>query len=178
MVASIASNDDDPGFSAPAGWTLVSNESIVDRVRQAVYVKVAGVAEPGSYTWTLSEFRRVAGGITTYAGVDTTNPVDAIDASVNTNASLLITAPSITTTVPDTLLVHVGAINAAANVSAPAGMTERWEADSPNLTSTRDVTASSSDAPFAGAASTGSRAAVSSASGPSIGVLLALRPAS
>jgi hypothetical protein len=46
MVAQIVSNDDNPGITAPAGWTLVSDRSILDAVRQAVYVKVAGASEP------------------------------------------------------------------------------------------------------------------------------------
>src|SRR5687767_12343660 len=82
MLASIVSNDDEPNFTAPAGWTEVRNDSIVDVLRQAVYVKVAGSSEPPSYTWSLGDYRRIAGGITTYSGVDTGNPVHAHDGSI------------------------------------------------------------------------------------------------
>src|SRR4051812_22197830 len=40
MLASVAISDDDPAFTAPAGWTLVRQDSIKDMLRQAVYVKV------------------------------------------------------------------------------------------------------------------------------------------
>jgi hypothetical protein len=177
MVASIMSNDDDPGFAAPPGWTPVSDRSIRDALRQAVYVKVAGASEPATYTWTLSEFRRVAGGITTYSGVDTADPVDAVAASVNTASSTAVTAPSITTTAADARVVHLAAINAEATLAAPADMTEQWEARSPNLSSTRDVSGSASDRSLSVPSATGPRSATSNRPGVSIGVMLALRAA-
>ncbi len=176
MVAQIVSNDDSPGFTAPAGWTLVNDRSIVDALLQAVYVKVAGSSEPGSYTWTLSDFRRVAGGITTYSGVDTTNPVNASGVLVNNTASTNVAAPSITTTVADTRLVQLAAINAEGTLSPPAGMAERWEATSPNSSNTRDALASASDATQAAIGATSGRTATATRAGRSIGTLLALRP--
>ncbi|MND05924.1 hypothetical protein D3C83_269950 [compost metagenome] len=62
-------------------------------------------------------------------------------------------------------------------MTAPAGMTEGWEASSPNSGSTRDVLASSSYALYGAAGPTGNRIATASLPGASIGVLLALRPA-
>ncbi|MCA1844502.1 MAG: hypothetical protein LC792_15190 [Actinobacteria bacterium] len=147
MVAQIVSNDDNPGFTAPAGWNLVSDRSILDAVRQAVYVKVAGASEPSSYTWTLTDYRRVAGGITTYSGVDTTSPIDATATGVNATASTSVTAPSVNTTVPGDVLVHLAAVNSDGTLTAPGGMTERWEASSPNSANTRDAVASASDGP-------------------------------
>jgi hypothetical protein len=155
---------------------VAGSGSVLNAVRQTVYVKVAGPAEPASYRWTLSDYRRVAGGLTTYSGVDTANPVDAAATSVSDTATAAVTAPSVTTTVSGALLVHLAAINADADLSAPAGMIERWEADSPNLTSTRDLTTSQSDGPFSGPAPTGTRTATSTRSGRSVATLLALRP--
>ena len=177
MVASIASNDD-PGFSAPAGWTLVRDDSVAGLLRQAVYVKVAGPSEPTSYTWTLPEWRRVAGGITAYSGVDTTQPVDAHAAATDATSGTAVTGPSVTATVPDTLLVHLAAINAEGSLAPPPGMTEGWEARSPNITkTTSDALASSSDSPQSAVGDSGPRTATAANAGPRIGVLLALRPA-
>ena len=176
MVASIVSNDDDPQFAAPAGWTLVRDDSIPDALRQAVYLKVAGEAEPPSYSWTLSQYRRVAGGITTYAGVDTAQPLDAQAATVSADSSTAVTAPSVTTTVADTLLVQLAAINAEGALAPPAGMTERWEAASPNSSTNRDALASASDAAQPVAGATGSRTVTASQPGPRIAAVLALRP--
>jgi hypothetical protein len=179
MVAQLVSNDDDPGFTAPAGWTLVSDRSITNALRQAVYLKVAGSSESTLYTWKLSTstFRRIAGGITTYSGVDLTTPIEAAGTSVNSTASTTVTAPSITTTVPGALLVHLAAINAEGTLSPPAGMTERWEATSPSSADSRDALASASDTTQAAAGATGATAATASLPGPSIGTVVALRPA-
>jgi hypothetical protein len=177
MVASVVSNDDDPAFSAPSGWTLVRDDVAGNALRQAVYVKVAGEAEPSSYTWRLSSSRRVTGGITTYAGVDTAHPVDVHAASVVSGAGTAVTAPSVTTTVADTLLIHLAAIGAEGNLEAPPGMTERWQAASPNASNSRDALASLSDAPQPTAGPTDPRTVTATRSGPRIAVHLALRPA-
>jgi hypothetical protein len=175
MVASIVSNDDEPGFTAPAGWTVLRQHTIKDTLRQAVYVKVAGTAEPASYAWKVSSSRRLAGGITSFAGVDTAQPVDAVNGAVNPS-STAVPAPVITTTVPNTLLVHLAAVSAEATVAPPTGMTERWEATAAN-TSKKDVVASLSESVQTLSGATGPRVATASRAGKSIGVLLALRPA-
>ena len=77
LVAAIGANEDTV-ISAPAGWTTVHQDAS-GAVRQAVFVKVAGPAEPASYTWTLSSTRRVAGGITAFSGVDPAQPLDVVD---------------------------------------------------------------------------------------------------
>jgi hypothetical protein len=174
MVAAIATNDD-ATIGIPAGWTAV-RQDVTTAVRQSVFVRVAGPTEPTSYTWTLSGSRRVAGGITAYAGVDPVQPVDVVGASVNPSGTA-VTAPDLTTTLDGAMLVHLGTINAEGTLTAPAGWAEAWEAASPNSSSTRDVLVSSSQMiqPLAGP--TGSAAATATQPGPSIGVLLALRPA-
>ncbi len=176
MVAQVVSNDSSPGFSAPSGWSLVSDRSISGALRQAVYFKVAGPSETSSYRWSLTSSRRVAGGITSYSGVDTVNPVVASATGVNTAASTSVTAPSITT-IADTVLVHLAALNAEGTMSPPVGMTERWEAASPHSSTTRDALASASDAVQPAAGPTGPRTATATRSGRSIATLLALRSA-
>jgi hypothetical protein len=176
LVASVVSNDDDPAFGAPAGWALVRQDTVVDALRQAIYVKVATLNEPAAYTWTVSSARRLAGGITTYAGVNPVTPVDAHGAQTNTVSST-VTAPSITTTVPGALLVHFAALNAEGTLASPLGMTERWEAAAPRASSTRDATASSSDTTQTAQGPTGPRTATATQPGRSIGAHLALRPA-
>ena len=144
MVASIVAQDD-VQFSAPAGWAVLRNDAILDTLRQSVYVKVAGPSEPPSYTWTLPEWRRVAGGITTYSGVDPIQPVDTSAASSASTSGTAVTAPSVTTSVPEAMLVHLAAVKAEGTFTPPAGMTERWEAASSNGANANDALASSSD---------------------------------
>ena len=177
LVASIATNPDATIVPSNPGWTVLRNDVISGAVRQAVYVRVVGSGDPTAYQWTIPEgTRRVTGGMTAYAGVDTANPVNAVGATMNASGTA-ISAPSISTTVANTMLVQVVAVNAEGTLTAPAGMTEAWEAASPNTGSTRDVLASSSFAVQAATGATGTRVATASLPGQSIGVLLALRPA-
>ena len=177
MLASIVSNDDDPAFTAPPGWTLVGQDTVRNLLRQAIYVKVADAAEPAAYTWTTSTQRRLAGGITSYTGVDSASPVDTHAIVVSTVASTTITAPSITTQVDGDLLVFFAAVNAEGTIAPPGGMTERWEAAAPRAGSTRDATAAGADEPLPLAGATGPRTATASQAGRSIAALVALQPA-
>ena len=178
MVAHIVSNDDDPGFIAPAGWTLVSDRSIANAVRQAVYWRVATASDPTSYTWHLAvdTTRRLAGGLTAYAGVDTANPVDGHDATVQAAATTVVSAPALVASVPGTLLLHLAAVNAEGTITPPEGMSERWEASSPNPKNTRDALAALADMGLGSEGGTGVRIATASHPGPNIGLALLLRP--
>jgi len=119
MVASFGFRTNQPGLSTdvgitpPAGWTLVrrlDNPGPTDN-GLAVYQKVAGAAEPANYTWELSctatcatnGFQAAAGGITSFSNVNTTTPVD-VENGANTAIGAQ-TAPSVTTTVANAMLV-------------------------------------------------------------------------
>jgi len=177
LVASIGIVDDDPMYQAPSGWARIRAESINNRLRVETFVKVAGGSEPSAYTWTLPDWRRIAGGITAYRGVDGTSPVDAHAAAVHPSNGTAVTAPSVTTSVPGAMLVHVAVVNAEAAVSPPAGMTEAWEATGWRAGDSRDVTISSSHVRQPASGATGQQTAQSSVAGHRIGALLALRPA-
>jgi hypothetical protein len=178
MLASIVISDDDPAFTAPAGWTLVRQDTMKDMLRQAIYVKVAGSSEPGSYIWTVPSARRIAGGITTFDGIDGTHPVDAVNGSTNP-AVTAVSAPSVTTTVPNTILVELAAVASNGGLTAPGGMTEGWEAAAPGQSTRKNTLGAVASLSYAlqpAAGPTGNRTATASVAGRSIGVLLALRP--
>ncbi|HEY3237993.1 MAG TPA: metallophosphoesterase, partial [Acidimicrobiia bacterium] len=177
MVCSIVLNDDDPSVSAPPGWTLVRQDGVLNAVMQAVFVRVAGAAEPSSYTWNIPDFRRIAGGISSYSGVDTAHPIDAHNGATDSVGSTSIIAPSITTTTAGAMLLHLAAINAEGTISPPPGSTERWESNAFRVDSPRDALAAFSDIVQADAGATGNRTAVASLPGKNVGVLVALRPA-
>ena len=139
---------------------------------------MAGASEPSSYTYTASVTQRLAGGITSYAGVDTADPVDDAAVALNSTAATAVKSPSITTSMPNARLVQLVAVNAEGKLNPPKGMTERWEARSPSTSSKRDALASSSDARQSVPGPSSSASATSSQRGRSIVVLLALRPAS
>src|SRR5439155_10317428 len=105
MVASITAHDGSsviPTITAPAGWTLIVNTtSNGQKLAVSTYWKVAGTAfaDPGPYTFTVSPSSRIAGGISAYFNVDTTNPINASGGAASSST------PSITTTVYNTMLV-------------------------------------------------------------------------
>jgi hypothetical protein len=177
LVASIGTNADASIVASDPGWTLVRNDLVTGALRQAVYVRAVTSTDPTMYQWTIPEgARRISGGITAYRGVNTAQPVDVSDATMN-GSGTTVSAPSITTTVANAMLVQVVGINAERTLTPPSGMTETWEASSPNSSSTRDVLQASSYAVQAVAGPTGARVATASLPGASVGVLLALRPA-
>src|SRR5439155_1300364 len=171
MVASITSRTGSgtPTISAPAGWTLiVSTPDSGNNLTTATYWKVAGTAgaDPGPYTFTVSS-SRVAGGISAYSNVDTTNPINASGGQASSSA------PSITTTVANTMLVACFGRAGGSAIGAPTGMSERFHAETSSST---NAASESADVAQASAGATGQKASTGNTA--SIGQLIALAPAS
>ncbi len=162
-------------ITPPAGWTLVRVDPRATTFRQAVYVHVAGGGEPASYTWTFPGARPAVGTIAAYEGVDTANPIVAHN-GIDSAGSASITAPSVTTTVPNTRLVGFFAIVGATTIGPAAGMTELTEVVNPSGTS-NPLTVSLDDQPIPASGATGNRVATAAKSAANIGQLVALRPA-
>ncbi|HEY7647760.1 MAG TPA: hypothetical protein VID04_02050 [Methylomirabilota bacterium] len=128
MIASVAVNPYSITLTPPTGWTLVRrlDNTNANSNALAVYRKVAGASEPGSYTWTVGPGHNgVVGGIQTFVGVDTTTPVDA--ESGQFTASLSVATPSVNTSAANTMLVTSHTINNADTWTPPAGMTEAFD---------------------------------------------------
>ena|GEM_PF-6893660 len=176
MVASIVSGQTKTGFAAPPGWTVVQDSTISGKLRQTIYERVAGPSEPASYTWKPAKPGQIAGGITTYAGVDTAHPVLAHAATVTKAAGTAITAPSVKTTVPGARIVDFAAVNAEGTVVPANGTTMRFVAASPTG-GTTDALVASSDRTQAKAGATAKATSTATEPGGRIAAVLALRPA-
>jgi concanavalin A-like lectin/glucanase superfamily protein/putative pyrroloquinoline-quinone binding quinoprotein len=108
MITSIAIRPNTATITLLAGWTLVQrvNNTNATASSLAVYRRVAGGSEPGSYAWTLGGSPTgAAGGIQAFSGVDTTTPIDAQNGAFTTVATTTPATPSINTTVVNTMLV-------------------------------------------------------------------------
>ncbi len=132
MIASIALHDGKAtSVTPPSGWTPILRTDNDTNVGIVSYWKAAGASEPANYTWVLSPQTRAQGGITTYSGVDTTNPIDA--AAGNFNRSKIASTSPITTTSDNEEVIalfalHVGSSNFAGDFfSIPAGMMEKYD---------------------------------------------------
>ena len=115
-------------ITAPSGWTLVwridnTGADGGNANSLAVYLKTAGATEPSSYTWTFSTSTGSTGGISSFSGVDTTNPVDA-EAGQNSPYGTAITAPSVATHYAGDMIVTSHAFSSGATFTPPSGMTE------------------------------------------------------
>jgi hypothetical protein len=161
--------------TAPAGWTLIRTDTYTTSLRMHAYWRVATAADPVSWTWTFSGSRLAAGAIHAYSGVDTTTPIDASGGAPAPSASATSTAPSITTTVANTMLVAFYANLADATWTPPAGFTER--ADLIGTSPTQFTSMLSADALRPAAGATGPQTANASKSSGNAAQLIALRPA-
>ena len=177
LVASVVLTDEADSLTPPDGWSLVRDDAIPGAIRQAVYVKIAGSAEPAVYTWTVPTPRRAAGGITAYSEVDATHPVDGHAVALQPRADATITAPQLTTSVPDSRLVLLTAATGEGDLQPPPGLEKRWQAAAADAATPRDAVASAADTTQAPAGPVAPLTTTSTQPGAALSVLLALRPA-
>lgn len=158
-------------ISAPSGWTLLRRDNSGSDLAQALYYKVATATEGGSHIFGLSSNLKAAGGILSYSGIDTSSPIDA-HAGQSNAAGTSVTAPSVTTTQANDLVVSFFGTATGSTFAAPGGMTERYDAAPAGSASS---TAAAADVVQSGAGATGTKTATAGASAVNIGQTVALR---
>lgn len=160
----------------PAGWVLVnqSSSSGASPVTQAVYWKVAGAAEPASYTWTWANTVRAEGGIAAFSNVDVLDPIDSSGVRANNNTAT-ITLPTVTFDSTNVMLVAALVSSTATTHTTPTGMNEQY--DSNTGAGPNGVTASLATLAQVTATTSGARTASSGQAVDNIAHLLALRAA-
>jgi hypothetical protein len=163
MIASIAVRPNTATITAPAGWTPVRRIDNANATANslAVYYKVAGVSEPTNYSWTFSTSTGSAGGVQTFSGVDTNNPVH-VEGGGNTASGLTHATPSVTTTVTNTMLVTSHAFSSSATWTPPAGMTEAFDAASQTVPNAAGISIEGNYVMQTAAGATGTKTATAS----------------
>jgi hypothetical protein len=105
MVAAITVNTGGPivpTFTPPSGWTQIqtsTNRSGSYYPATAMFYKIAGASEPGSYSWNVSSNAYGGGWIASFTGVNTSNPIDTYNIQTVGSSSSQTTnyaTPSIT----------------------------------------------------------------------------------
>ena len=131
------STGDPPGtVNTPAGWKLIKSITNTTGIVQTIFVyfKNATLSEPSSYTWSNivpSNPNFVVGGIMTFSGVSSFNTINAEASQVISAYTLNFDVPSITTTVPNTMLVaFYSYASVASSWSVSGGMTQAYTANS------------------------------------------------
>jgi len=176
----------------PAGWTLIrrddhTNDSVPGGISSMLsYYRVAAASEPASHTWTFDTSRLAVASIASYSGVSTSSPVETHggQASLPDAFATTITAPSITTTVSNAVVVGLFGLHEGAHSITPAaGMIERFERTSPEaVTGPRPVasnlTLEMADELRATPGATGKREATATFADTWVAHVIALKPAS
>ncbi|SDN32231.1 hypothetical protein SAMN05660642_04575 [Geodermatophilus siccatus] len=167
-------------LTAPAGWTSIRRDTAqrpdgVPQVTSALFWRVAVTGEPSSATFTTTSTVDMVGGIATYRGVSTVDPVNASGSRTGTGTTA--TTPSVNTTTAATMLVDFTG-KWQDDLPAPAGTQQRWRFTSG--ASTAHFGVSAGDVAFAGTGATPTRNAASSTTYSSewLAQTIALRPAS
>jgi hypothetical protein len=135
LFAAVAVRPETIVVTPPAGWTLIASIASTSAPTDELYTyyKLAGAGEPASYDWTFSAAHTgVAGAILTFRGLDGAAPVHASASALTSGTantmSFPVDAPSVTTSVMNTMIVAVHSINSSGTPGAvwtpPAGMTE------------------------------------------------------
>jgi MSHA biogenesis protein MshQ len=152
------------GVTTPAGWTLIAPQDQDSDVFQSTYYKVATAVDAGtSYEWDFdgSGNRRYILGMSVFRGVDNSNPI--ADESSATDGVFWgsLTAPSVTTTDTNSMLVAFYTIEAGnQSFSAGVGMTETYDVEEHN--NSNGLTSMAAWELFSAVAATGSRVATAS----------------
>jgi hypothetical protein len=173
LLLAAVTQDGNGNFTTPAGWTSLLTSDGSRSPRLAIFRRVAGAAEPASYTFTSSRSDDIAGGMMRLRGVDTSNPV-AASAILANASSTNCSAPSISPAVTNTLLVGIWATRNAA-LAPPAAMTQSINASSGAVSGSTYLDAAYQALPASGA--TGTRVATIAAANTCNGALIALRNA-
>src|SRR5688572_29479437 len=93
-------------LSAPAGWTLLLRTNQVGDIGMQTYYRIADGTDGASFTFTLNNSPKWAAGISRISGVDQVGPIHvSAGGSSGGTASTSVVAPSITTTIPNTLIL-------------------------------------------------------------------------
>ena len=131
LVACLALNGGSVSSTGvPAGWTRIAAVTAITNPHVFGYYKVAGDAEPASYSWTLTGAVANGAGIARYSGVDTTAPLDAAATTVTAPAATSASLPGVTTVTANAMLASCMALNSSSTtitVTPPAGMTKAWD---------------------------------------------------
>lgn len=122
--------------TAPAGWTLLRSDESASQLKAWVFYKVAGGAEPASYTFGItppgSATNNVAGSISAFSGVNAANPIDAHSGQKNGLMPNFDTPPITTSSAQGRAVwfgsqIWTGSACPSSPIVPPSGFTEAFD---------------------------------------------------
>lgn len=173
MLATLAARPSGTTFTAPSGWTALADTTQSNDItsRMATYWRIATSSEPSSYAWGLGgpTSTGVVGNMASFSGADESGPID-VSASALTGSGYSHQAPSVTTTVDNTMLVTAHEFTSSpGNWTPPSGMTEAVDMASQARPSTTGISMEVNYQAITAAGATGTRTATASSSGTDAG---------
>jgi hypothetical protein len=172
-VAGITISSATANITAPTGWIPIQ----VTRgtaVTTATFYKILVATEAGPYLFTFSASARASGFISGYRGVDLTHPIDVKGATTVSGSSVNVSAPGVTTTVANVLVVGVFGISSQSTFTQPSGWPERADQ---RVSNTSGPAIESADFQRNAAGSVAAQVAVASTTGTWAAHMFGLRPA-
>jgi hypothetical protein len=154
MVAHIVAGMTGSTHTPPAGWTEMGGATTISSMVVTTWVKVVtnAAGEAANYTWTTNSGSKT-GRISAYRGVSNTHPLNAW-ASASNATGTTATAPSVTTTRPNCLVIAAHASEENGAIGDPAGMAVRTSDETGDLSSQlADITVAAAGATATYAAS-------------------------
>ena len=126
LIAIVSGEDDGATITPPAGWTQIFSLVSSGGFQAVAWYRVAS-GEPASFTFTSTLSHEMDGGVMRYSNTHPTTPID-VSAAVEDFGNP--TAPTVTTTVGNTQVLRVAALedHTVADIDYPAGTTgrSRW----------------------------------------------------
>src|SRR6267142_644605 len=137
MIAAIGFTNAGAAITAPAGWTLVrrTNNSSTTSNSLAAYRRTAVAGEPASHSFAVAGGNFLVGGIQSFSGVDTANPID-VENGQTTPSGTAHDTPNVTTTTANAMLVTSHTYASSNTWTPAAGLTESYDRPSGNNNAT------------------------------------------
>ncbi len=179
LIAIIAVRPNTATITAPAGFTLVNRQDNTagSVSSEAVYSKVATNSEPATYTWSFSANTGNAGGIMAFSGADNATPINVSAGALTAASTTTFVAPSVTTTVTNTMIVTAHEYSSSDRWTAPGGMTEALDVASLPVPDALGLAVLGSYKTQAAAGATGTFTATAASNADTgAGITLALKP--
>lgn len=170
-MATIAIQNNGSVITAPSGWTNLTDKQADGGLTQDTYWKIVAAGDAGtSVSWSYTKTSSSSGGITAYSNVHGAAPID-VSAANSTVSSSTLTAPSVTTTVANDLIVAAYSIVGTNATTLPGTLASVYEV---NVATTPDTT--NGQAPMTVAGATGTFVATATTAGDNVGTTIAIRP--
>lgn len=167
-----------PTQSAPYDWKAVPSGSAdsTTTLKSTTYYKIVGPSDSGPYVFTFNGTQKASGVIVGFTGVDIGDPIDVAGSQANASNTAMI-APSVTTTVPNAMLVAAYSTATGTTVTVGSSMTLAGQDASTGGSAATRTTSGTQYVLQATSGASGTKTMTAAATAVNIGHLIALKPA-